>query len=146
VGRPGLGGVGVLGGGKVPVRERLEALLDEDDPVVTPGVTDALVRLRDPEVAGALSRSASLSHDGRVRRAAREALRAVRERSPGDEARKVRDEVDRVRDELRALRDEVAKLRASAPKPAPPKPRAAKARAVKPAPRARPAKTRTKRR
>ncbi len=129
--RAALACLGELGEHNVVVRERLEALLDEDDPVMTPSVADALVRLREPAVAGALSRCAEHSHDGRVRRAARESLRAVRERAPGDEARKVRDEVDRVRDELHALRDEVARLRAMAPKPREKKPRATKSRPAK---------------
>ncbi len=114
--RAALACLGELGENRATVREHLESLLDEDDPVVTPAVADALVKTRDPAVAGSLARAVELTHDGRVRRSLREALRAVRERSPGDEVRKVRDEVDRLRDEMRALRDEVAKLRVTPPR------------------------------
>ena len=90
------------------MREALEQMLDERDPYLVPEVLRSLARLRDAASTEAVSRALRVTDDGRVRRAAREALRSLQARDGGDDVRRLRDEVEALRDELRGVRDEVA--------------------------------------
>lgn len=73
-----------------------------------------VLALRDLKATKALShleRVAESDPDGRVQRAAREAIQAIREgASRDDEIKKLRDELDKLREENRELRDRLDKL------------------------------------
>ncbi|MEZ4409675.1 MAG: M1 family aminopeptidase [Polyangiales bacterium] len=115
--RAAVGALAELGEGKTAVREALESLLDELDPYLSPEVLRALARLRDPRSAGPISRCADRADDGRVRRAAREALRDLNAREGGDEVRRLRDELDALKEESRALRDALRRVEATLREP-----------------------------
>lgn len=106
--RVAVGALAELGEGRRDVREALEAMLDERDPYLVPEVLRALSRLHDADSTGAVARALRVTDDGRVRRAAREALRALQSKDGGGELRRLRDEVEALRDELRGVRDQVA--------------------------------------
>ncbi len=98
------------GRGKREVTLALEDLLDDADFRVKAAAASALGELGDDHAAGALSRCESLDGDGRVRRACREALRAIREgHPPPKELASLRDEVDGLKSELAKLREELAR-------------------------------------
>jgi aminopeptidase N len=60
--------------------------------------------------------------DGRARRAARETIRALREREPGErELAALREELDRLKEESRGLKERVESLEASRPPPVSPR-------------------------
>ena len=103
-----------LGDARREVREAIEGLLDEDDPYVVPDALRALAKLKDAGSVDAVSRLLRRTDDGRVRRAAREALRALQAKDGDAELRRMRDELEALRDELRTLRDRVAAVE---PKP-----------------------------
>jgi aminopeptidase N len=96
---------------KRTVRERLEVLLDPNDPYFTPEVSRALTRLRDADAVGALSRLLRHSLDGRVQRHAREAIRDLQKHESPDEMRRLNDALDRLRDEHQTLRDELSRVK-----------------------------------
>ena len=100
-----------FGENKRAIRERLEQLLDPNDPYFTPEVARSLARLRDPEALGPLGRLLRHSLDGRVQRHAREAIRDLQKHETPDETRRLTDALDRLRDEHQALRDELAKVK-----------------------------------
>jgi aminopeptidase N len=106
--RAAVGALAELGDGRRDVREALEQLLDERDPFLVPEVLRALARLRDAASVGPVARALRLTDDGRVRRAAREALRALQARDGSDEVRRLRDDLEALRDELRGVRDQAA--------------------------------------
>ena len=103
-----------VGEGKREVREALEELLDGGDPYVVPDALRAVAKLHDAASVPAVSRVLDRTDDGRIRRAAREALRALTAKEGDAELRRLRDELDVLRDELRSLRDRVA---SAEPKP-----------------------------
>jgi len=103
--------LGEFAGAQRDAREALESLLGEDDPYLVPEALRALARARDVAALPAVARCAARSGDAMVRRAAREALRALERREGDAELHRLRDEVARLRDETRALRDDVARLR-----------------------------------
>jgi aminopeptidase N len=112
--RAAVAALGEFGEGKRAVRERLEQLLDGNDPYFTPEVLRALVKVKDPAALGAIAPMADRSLDGRVRRHAREAMRELRQKEHPDEVRRLADAFDRLRDEHQGLRDELARLKALA--------------------------------
>ena len=71
-------------------------------------VLRALARLRDEASVEPVARVLRVSDDGRVRRAAREALRSLQTREGSEEVRRLRDDLEALRDELRGVRDQVA--------------------------------------
>lgn len=114
--RSAVGALAELGEDRRDVREALEQMLEERDPYLVPEVLRALGRLKDAASTEAVSRALRSTDDGRVRRAAREALRALQAKDGGDEVRRLRDEVEALRDELRGVRDRVAAITAARPK------------------------------
>ncbi|MDP3275601.1 MAG: M1 family aminopeptidase [Deltaproteobacteria bacterium] len=124
------------------VRERLELLIDTNDPYFTPELFRALVTLGDPGACGAIAHARDQSIDGRVQRHAREALTALRaDGGPAEEVRKLRDQVEQMEQRARKLEDAMTNLVArldrkkpeSAKKPVAKKPVAKKPVAKKPA-------------
>jgi aminopeptidase N len=105
--RAAVGALAELGDDRRDVREALEQLLDERDPFLVPEVLRALARLHDEASVGPVARALRLTDDGRVRRSAREALRALQTREGADEVRRLRDDLEALRDELRGVRDQV---------------------------------------
>ena len=103
-----MGALAELGDDRREVREALEQLLEERDPHLVPEVLRALTRLRDAASVEPVSRVLRMTDDGRVRRAAREALRSLQSREGSEELRRLRDQVEALRDEVRAVRDQVA--------------------------------------
>jgi aminopeptidase N len=110
--RSAVAAMGEFGENKRAVRERLESLLDGNDPYVTPEILRSLSRLKDPAAIGAIAGLQSRSLDGRVKRQCREALRELRSREHPDETRRLSDALDRLRDEHQTLRDDLARLKA----------------------------------
>jgi len=106
--RAAVGALAELGEERREVREALEQLLEERDPHLVPEVLRALTRLRDAASVEPVSRVLRMTDDGRVRRAAREALRSLQSREGSEELRRLRDQVEALRDEVRAVRDQVA--------------------------------------
>jgi len=93
----------------VRIREAVERTLDAFDVGVRISAARALASLRDPAGAAALSRLAERDLDGRVRRAARESLTELRDRTArGKELASLRDDLEKVRGEVRDLRAQVA--------------------------------------
>lgn len=97
-----------LGDDRRDVREALEQLLEERDPYLVPEVLRVLARLRDDASIEPVARVLRVSDDGRVRRAAREALRTLQAREGSEEVRRLRDDLEALRDELRGVRDQLA--------------------------------------
>ncbi|MBL8680506.1 MAG: HEAT repeat domain-containing protein [Myxococcales bacterium] len=95
------------------VREKLELLIDLNDPYFTPELFRALVKLGDSDAIGAIERAIAKSIDGRVQRHGREASRALRsEGGSADELRRLREQLEHVEQRARALEDAVATLEA----------------------------------
>ncbi len=118
------------------VREKLEALIDLNDPYFTPELFRSLVRLGDSDALGAIERAVAQTIDGRVQRHGREASRALRgEGGASDELRRLRDQLEQVEQRARALEDAMATLEAKvAPKkPAKGAKKAARKKAASPA-------------
>jgi hypothetical protein len=104
--------LGEFGGDNTrPIRERLEGLLDGNDPYFTPEVVRALVKLKDVDALGAIGRLVRLSRDGRVRRQGREAMRDLQKHESPDDVRRLSDALDRLRDEHQLVRDELSRIR-----------------------------------
>jgi aminopeptidase N len=93
------------------VREKLESLVDLDDPYFTPELFRALVKLGDDEALATIERAVHQSIDGRVQRHGREAARALRSQG-SDEVRKLRDQLEQLTQKTRALEDAMATLEA----------------------------------
>jgi aminopeptidase N len=97
-------------GDKRTIRERLEQLIDANDPYFTPEVVRSLAKLRDPAAIGVLSRLLRHSLDGRVKRHTREAIRDLQKHETPDEVRRLSEALDRLRDEHQSLRDELTRI------------------------------------
>ncbi len=112
--RAAVAALGEFGGVNArPIRERLEQLLDGNDPYFTPEVVRALVKLKDVEALGAIGRVVRVSSDGRVRRHGREAMRDLQKHESPDDVRRLSDALDRLRDEHQAVRDELDRIKAA---------------------------------
>ncbi len=91
------------------IRLAIEGLLETFDPGLRIFGTRALASLRDSRSGAAMTRLVERDLDGRVRRAARESLRDLRDRSVrGRDVGALRDELEKLRTELRELREKVA--------------------------------------
>jgi aminopeptidase N len=91
------------------IRQRLEGVMDTFDPGIRIGASRTLAVLRDPRSSGAIQRLVDRDVDGRVRRAARESLRDLRERAArGRDVAGLRDDVEKLRNEVRELREKLA--------------------------------------
>jgi aminopeptidase N len=106
-------------------RERLEELLDDPDPHVRIAVIAALESLGRRESMAALRQCLEREGDGRVRRRAREALKALGTSASGTSQR-LQDDLESVRGELAELKTRLSKLESRGAEPAPPDARAAK--------------------
>lgn len=93
----------------VRVREAIERAIDTFDVGVRVAAARALAMLRDPAAEATLARLADRDLDGRVRRAAREALRDLRDRTARHkEISALRDEIEKLRGALRELESKIA--------------------------------------
>jgi aminopeptidase N len=110
--RAAVGALAELGEGK-KVREHLESLLDDGDPLLRADVASALLRLGDHRCRPALRRALDREIDGRVARRLREALRDLGE-APA-ERKRVADELESLRGELLELKSRLAKIEAKKP-------------------------------
>jgi aminopeptidase N len=122
--------------GRLRARERLEQLLDDPWLRVQLSAVGALAALKDVRAVPALGRCADRALDGRLRRSARVAARALTEGADRSaELRALREQVERLQQEQHALRDRLVQLEG----PAAAEPAAAPRRAAatrRPAPRA----------
>ena len=139
--------------------DRLVELLPDEWLRVRLNAIAALAELKDTKAIAELERTRDRDLDGRVIRAAREAVRRISEGADkGEEVRRLREDLDKLSEESRSLKDRVEKLEASpngtTPKPsatkkAPPKKPAARTAAkklAKPAARRSPARRKPARR
>jgi aminopeptidase N len=85
--------------------DRIGRLLRDENFRVRLAAIDAASTLGDERMIGALSSTPFL--DGREQRLAREAIRALRSKSPGKELQTLRGELEKVKGELRALQERV---------------------------------------
>jgi aminopeptidase N len=110
-----LGKLGLLSDrAKDQAYDRLVELLPDEWLRVRLNAVAALAELKEMKAAGELSRTVDRDLDGRVIRAAREAMARLREGADkGEEIRKLRDDFDRLSEENRGLRDRLDKLEAS---------------------------------
>ncbi len=91
--------------------DRLAELLQDEWLRVRMNACAALADLRETRALGELHRTTERDLDGRVVRAAREAMARIREGSDkGDEVRKLRTDVDKLLEDNRALRDRLDKI------------------------------------
>jgi aminopeptidase N len=129
--------------------DRLIELLPDEWLRVRLNAIAALAELKDTKAIAELERTRDRDLDGRVIRAAREAIRRIGEGADkGEEVRRLRDDLDKLAEENRSLKDRVEKLEAgtngTAPKPGArkkaPSRKPAKVAARKPAPRRQPAR------
>jgi aminopeptidase N len=100
--------------------DRLVELLPDEWLRVRLNAAAALAELKLPKAVAELERTRSRDLDGRVVRAAREAIARIREGADkGDEIKKLREDFDRLTEDNRALRDRLDKLesRANGAKP-----------------------------
>ncbi|HYO96729.1 MAG TPA: HEAT repeat domain-containing protein, partial [Polyangiaceae bacterium] len=109
--RAALGALAELGEGK-RVREHLESLLDDGNPLVRAEVASSLLAFGDVRSRGAVRRAAERELDGRVARKLRETLRDLG--GPSQDKKRVADELENVRGELAELKARFAKLEAKA--------------------------------
>ena len=122
------------------VREVLEDLLDDADPLLRLDVARALADLADPKSAGALRARLEVETDARAKRRMREALRDLTQ-EPKRGVQVSRDDFDKLEAEHAELKARLAAVearvtgetRASTAKPLAPTPAPAKAKAKKPA-------------
>ncbi|MDG6939454.1 MAG: HEAT repeat domain-containing protein [Nitrososphaerota archaeon] len=112
--------LGKLGAGKQDVYELLVDLLKDPWFRVRSSAADALVELKEVRAIPAIDGAAAAELDGRVKRALREAVNALRSvaSSGGQELRQVRDELEKLKEENRALKERVEKLEKLSRKPA----------------------------
>ncbi len=96
---------------RLRVRERLERLLDDRSLRVQLAAVTALTALKDTRSVPALRALADSALDGRLKRSARVAARAISEGADkGDEVRKLQDEVERLQQANQTLKDRLAKV------------------------------------
>ncbi len=107
--RAAVGALAELGENKRDVRERLEQLLDPDDPYFTPEVLRSLVKLKEPASLGAVNSLLRRTIDGRVKRNAREAIRDLRGAERPEEVKRLSDALDKLKDEQQSLADRFAR-------------------------------------
>ncbi len=98
--------------GRAAALTLLEPRLDDPQLRVRLATIDALAACGDPRAIPLLERAARRDVDGRARRHAREASRALRDQGDGTKSARLRDDVDRLRDEGRQLRDRLEKVEA----------------------------------
>jgi aminopeptidase N len=113
--RAAIGALGSLAGEhagrKRQVRETLEELLDDPDFRARIAAVEALRTLGDPASVGALGRAEQKDLDGRVRRRAREVIRAIHENAQQPEAVKtLRDSVEKLEEQNRQLQERLRKI------------------------------------
>jgi HEAT repeat protein len=116
-----LGKLGQLGDkAKDKAYDRLIELLPDAWLRVRLNAVAALAELKEMKAVAELSRTVDRDLEGRVIRAAREAIIRLREGADkGEEIRKLREDLDKLSEENRSLKDRLDKLEASrAPKPA----------------------------
>ncbi|MSQ41860.1 MAG: hypothetical protein EXR65_02340 [Dehalococcoidia bacterium] len=95
------------------VRERLEQLLDDRWLRVQLGAASALAELKDIRSAGPLGAAAGRALDGRLRRQARIAARAIAEGADrGEDVKRLQDEMEKLRQAHQQLKDRFATLEA----------------------------------
>ncbi|MBI5284867.1 MAG: HEAT repeat domain-containing protein [Chloroflexi bacterium] len=95
--------------------DRLVELLPDEWLRVRLNAIAALADLKEPKAVAELNRTRDRDLDGRVIRAAREAVRRISEGADkGDEVRRLRDDLDKLVEENRGLKDRVDKLEVSA--------------------------------
>ncbi|MBF6601182.1 MAG: HEAT repeat domain-containing protein [Dehalococcoidia bacterium] len=96
--------------------DRLIELLHDEWLRVRLNAVAALAEMRDARAVGELTRLTARDLDGRVVRAAREAIGRIREGADkADDVKKLREDFDRLMEENRALRDRLDKLEAAPP-------------------------------
>lgn len=105
--RAAIAALAQLGEGK-RVRDHLEQLLADSDPLVRIDVTSALGALSDPQCRPALRRALERELDGRVARRLRETLRDLGKTT--GEQKRIADEVESLRAELGGLKARIARL------------------------------------
>jgi aminopeptidase N len=91
------------------VRERLEDLLDDDDPHFRISVVRALETVGDARARGALRRRLDRELDGRVTRRLREALKGLGQ-GPSADTKRLSDELEQLRRDLGDLKTRFAKV------------------------------------
>jgi aminopeptidase N len=97
----------------VRVREAIERVSETFDVGVRIAAVRALAGLRDPAGASTIARLVDRDLDGRVRRASRESLRDLRDRTARNrDVSALRDELEKVRTELREVRAQVSTIEA----------------------------------
>lgn len=101
--------LGKLGESSPRVLERLERLCEDDEFRVALAAADALAHVGSRRSQSALARLAERALDGRIVRAAREALRRVGEREPAL-ARRMHAEVEQIASENRKLKERIERL------------------------------------
>jgi aminopeptidase N len=130
--------------------DRLVELLPDEWLRVRLNAIAALAELKDTKAIAELERTRDRDLDGRVIRAAREAVRRIGEGADkGEEVRRLRDDLDKLAEENRSLKDRIEKLEAgtngTAPRPGArkktPAKKPTKAATRKPAPRRQPTRT-----
>jgi aminopeptidase N len=100
---------------KAQAHDRLVELLQDDWLRVRLNAVAALAELKDPKAVPELNRTVDRDLDGRVIRAAREAIQRIRDGADkGEEVRKLREDLDKVMEENRGLRDRIDKIEARA--------------------------------
>jgi aminopeptidase N len=115
-----LGKLGLLNDrAKDQAYDRLVELLPDAWLRVRLNAVAALAELKDMKAVGELGRAVDRDLDGRVIRAAREAIVRLREGADkGEEIRKLREEFDKLSEDNRAMKDRLDKLEANGAKPA----------------------------
>jgi aminopeptidase N len=99
--------------------DRLVELLPDEWLRVRLNAVAGLAELKEMKAVGELNRTVDRDLDGRVIRAAREAIVRLREGADkGEEIKKLREDFDKLSEENRALRDRLDKLEANGAKPA----------------------------
>jgi len=91
--------------------DRLVELLSDDWLRVRLNAIAALIELKLPKSVGELERTRERDLDGRVIRAAREAIARIREGADkGDEVKKLREDLEKLQEDNRSLKDRLDKL------------------------------------
>ena len=110
-----LGKLGLLSDrAKDQAYDRLVELLPDEWLRVRLNAVAALAELKEMKAVGELARTVDRDLDGRVIRAAREAMARLREGADkGEEIRKLREDFDKLSEENRAMKDRLDKLEAS---------------------------------
>jgi aminopeptidase N len=121
-----LGRLGLLSDkAKDQAYDRLVELLPDEWLRVRLNAVAALAELKETKAVGELARTVDRDLDGRVIRAAREAMARLREGADkGEEIRKLRDDFEKLSEENRAMKDRLDKLEASSKRAKPARKRA----------------------